>query len=181
MQLITSVLSKLVTDEQFQSNTLIVNLNGFVQTDDSFALKSITKQLRLETAVNGKLFTNFAENLAFLLDCLRSGERMKSKSVIFILEEFDLFCEHTNQTLIYNLFDISQSPQTPICVIGSTRRYDVIELLEKRVKSRFSHRQVFLFNDSDRTKDDQFLSNTFYELLKLPQVEVMPVLFIYEL
>lgn len=92
--------------------------------------------------------------------------------MIFILEEFDLFCEHANQTLIYNLFDISQSPHTPICVIGLTRRYDVIELLEKRVKSRFSHRQIFLFNENDRTQDEQFLSTTFHELLKLPQLEV---------
>lgn len=30
-------------------------------------------------------------------------------------------------------------------VAGVTRRLDVIELFEKRVKSRFSHRQIFLF------------------------------------
>lgn len=30
-------------------------------------------------------------------------------SVIFVLEEFDLFCAHHNQTLLYNLFDIAQS------------------------------------------------------------------------
>lgn len=171
-QLITSVLSELIVNDRFRQNTLIVNLNGYVQTDDSFALKSITKQLQLETAVNGKVFTNFADNLAFLLDCLKSGDRLKTKSVIFILEEFDLFCEHANQTLIYNLFDISQSPQTPVCVIGLTRRYDVIELLEKRVKSRFSHRQIFLFNDMERIDDGNFLLTTLFELLKLPQLDV---------
>lgn len=32
--------------------------------------------------------------------------------------------------------------QTPVCVIGVTPRLDVVELLEKRVKSRFSHRQL---------------------------------------
>lgn len=144
-----------------------MHLNGFVHTDDNVALRSITKQLKLETAVDDKVFTNFAENLAFLLDCLKSGDKKQSKSVIFILEEFDLFCSHSNQTLIYNLFDVAQSAQAPICVIGATRRDDVIELLEKRVKSRFSHRQIFLFSQNN----NDFIQ-LFVELLKLPTKSV---------
>ena len=34
-------------------------------------------------------------------------------------------------------------------MIGLTCRLDVTELLEKRVKSRFSHRQIFLFYDNN--------------------------------
>lgn len=68
-----------------------------------------------------------------------------------MLEEFDLFCTHHNQTLLYNLFDVSQSAQAPICVVGVTCRIDVVQLLEKRVKSRFSHRQMFLHPDSTKT------------------------------
>lgn len=67
-----------------------------------------------------------------------------AKSVIIILDEFDLFTTHPRQTLLYNLFDIAQSRKAPIAVIGLTTRFDVAESLEKRVKSRFSHRQVYL-------------------------------------
>ena len=35
--------------------------------------------------------------------------------------------------------------QAPICVLGVTARLDVLELMEKRVKSRFSHRQLYLY------------------------------------
>lgn len=167
--MISSILSHLLPNRDFWSNTLIVNLNGYVHTDDAAALKSITRQMKLETAVDGKVFTTFADNLAFLLDCLKAGHRGKSKCVIYILEEFDLFCAHANQTLIYNLFDVAQSAQAPICVIGLTRRYDVIELLEKRVKSRFSHRQIFLFNEIN---DSDEFAKVFLSLLKLPKVEV---------
>jgi origin recognition complex subunit 4 len=45
------------------------------------------------------------------------------------------------QTLLYNLFDIAQSRAAPIIVIGLTTELDVVESLEKRVKSRFNHRQ----------------------------------------
>lgn len=160
------MLSELLPQPQFTSNSQIVHLNGFVHIDDGAALRSITKQLNLETAVDGKVFTNFADNLAFLLDCLRSGDKKQSKSVIFILEEFDLFCNHNNQTLIYNLFDVAQSAQAPICVIGLTRRNDVIETLEKRVKSRFSHRQIFLFSQNID------MVEAFKELLKVPTKKV---------
>lgn len=168
--MITSIISKLLPKPEFRKNTLIVILNGNVHTDDALALKSITKQMKLETAVDGKVFTTFADNLAFLLDCLKSGNRMQSKSVVFVLEEFDLFCGHNNQTLIYNLFDVAQSAQAPICVIGLTRCNDVIELLEKRVKSRFSHRQIFLFN-GNRSADEQI--DVFLDLLKLPKSKVV--------
>jgi origin recognition complex subunit 4 len=80
-----------------------------------------------------------------------------------------LFCAHHNQTLLYNLFDVAQSAQTPICVLGITSRLDVVELLEKRVKSRFSHRQIFLLPDSDNFEG--FLGD-FGELLKLPTNKV---------
>ncbi|CAN7980338.1 unnamed protein product, partial [Ixodes pacificus] len=77
---------------------------------------------------------------------LSAGDQ-QSKSIVFILEEFDLFCYHKNQTLLYNLFDVAQSAQAPVMVVGVTCRLDAIELLEKRVKSRFSHRQLHLFNE----------------------------------
>jgi origin recognition complex subunit 4 len=67
-----------------------------------------------------------------------------AKSVVFILDEFDLFTTHARQTLLYNLFDIAQARKAPIAVLGLTTRVDVVEALEKRVKSRFSHRYVHL-------------------------------------
>ncbi|KAK4294799.1 hypothetical protein Pmani_032602 [Petrolisthes manimaculis] len=143
----------------------VVRLSGLLQTDDRHALREITSQLRLETATANKVFGSFAENLSFLLESLRFGSKESSKPVLFILEEFDLFCHHRNQTLLYNLFDVAQSAQAPICVLGLTCRLDVIELLEKRVKSRFSHRHIHLFPPD--AFDPHYLA-TFTHLLTLP-------------
>lgn len=73
-----------------------------------------------------------------------SSTEQTAKSVIFVLDEFDLFTTHARQTLLYNLFDIAQARKAPIAVLGLTTRIDVVESLEKRVKSRFSHRYVYL-------------------------------------
>uniref|UniRef100_A0A1B0GH13 Origin recognition complex subunit 4 n=1 Tax=Lutzomyia longipalpis TaxID=7200 RepID=A0A1B0GH13_LUTLO len=170
--LIASVLMDILAERWFTENSMIVYLNGLIHTDDKLALSSIAVQLRLENTVDGKVFGSFAENLEFLLTSLRQGDRKESKSVIFILEEFDLFCSHHNQTLLYNLFDISQSPQVPVCVLGVTCRLDVMELLEKRVKSRFSHRQIFLFPPSN---DPEQRISAFRERLKLPTKKSPPL------
>jgi len=64
----------------------------------------------------------------------------------------------------------------PICVLGITCRLDVTELLEKRVKSRFSHRLMFLFpgdtsslEQSTSAFDDRL--ELFRDLLSLPDDE----------
>ncbi|KAI1237386.1 hypothetical protein IHE44_0014651 [Lamprotornis superbus] len=130
-------------------NHVLKDLREMKQTNDKVALKEITRQLQLENVVGDKVFGSFAENLAFLLEALRKGNRTSSCPILFVLDEFDLFVHHKNQTLLYNLFDISQSAQTPVTVIGLTCRQDILELLEKRVKSRFSHRQIYLMNSFD--------------------------------
>lgn len=85
------------------------------------------------------------------------------------MEHFDLFCAHHNQTLLYNLFDVAQSAQAPICVIGITSRTDVIELLEKRVKSRFSHRQYSL---NPEEHDFETRMNLFEKLLTISYADM---------
>ena len=61
-------------------------------------------------------FILHSENLTFLLKALRGGKKEESKTVVFVLEEFDLFCQHKNQTLLYNLFDVAQSAQVSFSI-----------------------------------------------------------------
>jgi len=141
--LLNTVICELQQDAQTVNNFVTVQLNGLLQKDDKVALKEITRQLNLENVASTKIFGSFAENLQFLLEAFKTGG-VESKSLLFVLEEFDLFAGHHNQTLLYNLFDVAQSAAAPLCVIGLTARLDVLELLEKRVKSRFSHRQLLI-------------------------------------
>uniref|UniRef100_A0A4W3I309 Origin recognition complex subunit 4 n=1 Tax=Callorhinchus milii TaxID=7868 RepID=A0A4W3I309_CALMI len=147
--LLKGVLNELLEANSVKENLLQVHLTGLLQTDDKIALKEITRQLQLENVVGDKVFVMFSFSLYNVLYCFHPGDRSSSRPVLFVLEEFDLFAHHKNQTLLYNLFDVSQSAQTPVVVVGLTCRLDVLELLEKRVKSRFSHRQIHLLNAFD--------------------------------
>lgn len=150
--LVSKVLSEVSKDNAQDYH--VIRLNGFIHTDDKIALREIWRQLGREMEVEedgsgpGK---NYADTLQTLLALLshpseQTGEHTDhvAKAVIFIMDEFDLFAQHPRQTLLYNLFDIAQSRKAPIAVLGLTTRIDVTNSLEKRVKSRFSHRYVHL-------------------------------------
>ncbi|XP_048455524.1 origin recognition complex subunit 4 isoform X3 [Rhincodon typus] len=106
--------------------------------------RGVGKTMLLKSVLNELMEMKYVkENL---LQVHLNGNRSNSRPVLFVLDEFDLFAHHKNQTLLYNLLDVAQSAQTPVAVVGLTCRLDVLELLEKRVKSRFSHRQIHLLN-----------------------------------
>ncbi|PLB33448.1 origin recognition complex subunit 4 [Aspergillus candidus] len=135
----------------------VVRLNGFLQTDDRLALREMWRQLGRETNTEDEAskVSSYADTMATLLGLLSHPEEIygaqgngeastAAKSVVIVLDEFDLFVSHPRQTLLYNLFDIAQARKAPVAVVGVTTKVDVTEMLEKRVKSRFSHRYVFV-------------------------------------
>ncbi|KAI9722464.1 MAG: hypothetical protein M1828_004711 [Chrysothrix sp. TS-e1954] len=89
------------------------------------------------------------------------------KSLIILLDNFHLFTQHPRQTLLYNLFNLastnsasrssfqptstqpnsmltSHATGVPLLIIGMTPELSPADLLEKRVKSRFSSRTLYL-------------------------------------
>lgn len=137
---------------------IIIRLSGHAQRDDRLAMREIAWQLTQQT---GKSFLSEEEqqeeeetdekddvltlpppaHLPALISVLPSQPR----PVIVILDAFDYFALHGRQALLYCLLDTAQSCRVGtglngIAVIGVTSRVDTINLLEKRVKSRFSGR-----------------------------------------
>ncbi|KAG9247037.1 origin recognition complex subunit 4 C-terminus-domain-containing protein [Calycina marina] len=148
----TTLVDAVISDlSDHRDNFHVVRLNGFIHTDDKLALKDIWRQLGREMEIEDDSKATANDTLQSLLALLSHPSELAeideghtTKSVVFILDEFDLFTTHPRQTLLYNLFDIAQARKAPIVVLGLTTRVDVAEALEKRVKSRFSHRYIHL-------------------------------------
>ncbi|RAL16438.1 origin recognition complex subunit 4 [Aspergillus homomorphus CBS 101889] len=155
----TAILDTIIASLQksHKNDFHVVRLNGFLHTDDRLALREMWRQLGRETNTEdeaGKV-SSYADTMATLLALLSHHEELfgpssdpeketAAKSIVIILDEFDLFVTHPRQTLLYNLFDIAQARKAPIAVLGLTTKVEVTEMLEKRVKSRFSHRYVYV-------------------------------------
>ncbi|WVR09616.1 hypothetical protein IAU60_006688 [Kwoniella sp. DSM 27419] len=141
-----------------KTSPIVVRLSGHAQTIDRLAIREMGRQI---AEAEGKVLTAADEEdekdgengeeyapttlPSHLLALLTSPSL---RAIIIIIEEFDLFTEHARQALLYCLLDVVQSVKTGpvettgrgVAVIGVTTRVDTLLLLEKRVKSRFSHR-----------------------------------------
>lgn len=151
---------------------IVLRLCGWIQTTDRHALREIGLQLLQQTGASilanpEPSASNFIlagnETNPFLdssvsvsklalpptshLHALIPALLTLNRPLIVILDAFDLFALHPRQSLLYCLFDAVQncrasSDNQGIAVIGITSRVDTIQLLEKRVKSRFSGRTI---------------------------------------
>lgn len=82
--------------------------------------------------------------LSLLASSASSSTDTSGRPLIITLDSFDLLTARPRQALLYCLLDAVQSGtyRPGLAIVGMTRRVDTTDLLEKRVKSRFSHRIV---------------------------------------
>ncbi|GFZ51043.1 hypothetical protein JCM24511_08801 [Saitozyma sp. JCM 24511] len=141
-----------------KTSPIIVRLSGHAQTNDRLAIREMGRQIADAEGIRSSdadddvqdepnedeeyAPTTLPSHLLALLTA------PSPRAIIIIIEEFDMFTEHARQALLYCLLDVVQSVKTGpvettgrgVAVIGVTSRTDTLLLLEKRVKSRFSHR-----------------------------------------
>ncbi|KAI0320816.1 origin recognition complex subunit 4 C-terminus-domain-containing protein [Amylostereum chailletii] len=142
---------------------IVVRLSGQVQHSDRLALREIARQVAQQTeqAFGAEAEGDFDDEPNPFVDdplapappppshlpTLISSLPSLARPTIIVMDSFDLFALHGRQALLYCLLDTAQSCRAGtgskgIAVVGVTTRVDTINLLEKRVKSRFSGRML---------------------------------------
>ncbi|CAN6445904.1 unnamed protein product [Victoria cruziana] len=124
----------------------VVRLNGMLHSNDRTALKEISRQLCLEHQLAFSKMASFDDNSEFLIMMLRECA-LSHKAIVFILDEFDCFAQGKQQ-ILYSLLDSIQVVRSQAVIIGLSCRLDADQQLEKRVRSRFSHRKLLFFPPS---------------------------------
>ncbi|XP_073108672.1 origin of replication complex subunit 4 isoform X2 [Elaeis guineensis] len=146
----------------------VIRLNGLLHSDDNCALKEIARQLCVEHQLLFSKMASSDDNSQFVMDMLRECG-LAHKTIIVILDEFDLFTQG-KQRLLYSLLDAMQTLISQAVVIG-----DADQLLEKRIRSRFSHRKLLFVPPSK--EDVQRLLEC---LLHLPKDSSFPSKYVTE-
>ncbi|CAL5421675.1 hypothetical protein CsSME_00037419 [Camellia sinensis var. sinensis] len=164
-----AVLELVIEDllKEYPDMILVIKLNGLLHSDDNCALKEIARQLCVEHQLLFSKMASFDDNTQFMIAMLRECG-LVHKTVIFVLDEFDLFAQG-KQRLLYSLLDAMQSVTSQAIVIGVSCRLDADQLLEKRVRSRFSHRKLLFLPPS---KED--LQRLLKHILVLPTDSSLP-------
>ncbi|KAH8118304.1 origin recognition complex subunit 4 C-terminus-domain-containing protein [Phellopilus nigrolimitatus] len=144
---------------------IIIRLNGHVQHSDRLAMREIARQVVQQTG--SKTFESIdseEDDNPFIddvddvtigslpppshLPSLIAALPTLHRPVVVLLDAFEQFTLQVPQALLYCLLDTVQScragtyTQRGLAVVGLTTRIDVVNFLEKRVKSRFSHRML---------------------------------------
>ena len=114
-----------------------VNDSFFEQDENPFLDKSESQSVEIGLAIPP------SSHLPALISVITT----LSRPTVVVLDAFDLFALHPRQALLYCLLDTVQGCRTGmdskgLAVVGITTRIDTINLLEKRVKSRFSGRVI---------------------------------------
>jgi len=55
--------------------------------------------------------------------------------------------ETTKQVLLYKILDMLQTIKIKFVFIATSMKHDTVDGFEKRIKSRFSHRQELLYDE----------------------------------
>ncbi|KAI8539008.1 hypothetical protein RHMOL_Rhmol09G0147400 [Rhododendron molle] len=153
--------------KEYPDTISVIKLNGLLHSDDNCALKEIARQLCMEHQLLFSKMASFDDNTQFMISMLKECG-LAHKTVIFVLDEFDLFAQG-KQRLLYSLLDAMQSLTSQAVVIGVSSRLDADQLLEKRVRSRFSHRKLLFLPPS---KED--LQGLLKHILELPTESSLP-------
>ncbi|XP_054810483.1 origin of replication complex subunit 4 isoform X2 [Prosopis cineraria] len=124
----------------------VIRLSGLLHSDDNCALKEVARQLCMKHQLKFSKAASFDDNSQFMVAMLKECG-LAHKTIVFILDEFDLFAQG-KQRLLYSLLDAMQSVTSQAVVIGISCRLDADQLLEKRVRSRFSHRKLLFLPPS---------------------------------
>jgi origin recognition complex subunit 4 len=147
---------------------LVVKLSGVLHSDEKVGMREIAEQLcAASEELEFSRAAGFTENVAFMREVLRALER-GGRAVIFVLEEFDLFAKggcKNKQTLLYAVMDLLQQNSVQAAVVGVTARHAAAEMLEKRVRSRFSFRRILLAPPASDVSAARLLLNA----LRLPE------------
>ncbi|KAF8914663.1 origin recognition complex subunit 4 C-terminus-domain-containing protein [Mucidula mucida] len=151
-------------------NPIIVRLSGWIQHNDRLAMREIAAQLREQTGTTFLLMRRTIPPVSTHLPMLISLIPTLSRPTVIILDAFDLFSLHARQALLYCLLDTAQSCRAGgntrgLSIIGLTSRMDTINLLEKRVKSRFSGR---VLRTSHFASDTTWINRT--KMLLCPEI-----------
>lgn len=98
-------------------------------------------------AVANAILSTMATTLSHILTLLSRtphDTQQLQRPLVILLDGFEQFAQRPRQALLYCLLDAVQAGSygPGLAVVGMTTRVDASDALEKRVKSRFSHRIV---------------------------------------
>lgn len=118
----------------------VVRVNSILNNSEGKILQKFCEALNLKAA--GKNYT-----IEMIEMVQKFFDDQKGICLLFILEDIDFYIENTKQMMLYKILDMLQYAKIPFVFVATSQKVDIVDSFEKRIKSRFSHRQVLFYEE----------------------------------
>lgn len=126
-------------DDSFSYTT--IKFNGYIHTTEDYVLKTICDKLNVRKPRSG--FDNYQKSLFAYFDKAKATKHVDNHIIIIYYENFEHLMAKKKQILLYTLMELINNSHN-ILLIGFTSHYNLIDLMEKRIRSRFSQKTVYI-------------------------------------
>lgn len=137
---VSKIFVKDIIQKKFQNNPdkyIIMNFNAYIHTTEDRILKDICKQMDIDTERPG-----FTEHQHAIEEYYKNNKIPKKFIVIFFENIEHLFFKK-KQILIYSLLEIVNVSHS-LLFCGMTNNFNLMDLMEKRIRSRFSQKTIYI-------------------------------------
>jgi hypothetical protein len=130
--------------QEAEKSLVVLRARGGAYATDVECVRHLASQVAGHLVKDPRANASFEEGMEWLRQVLAKSFKTAG-AVVVVLDRFEHFCSRARQTLLYNLFDIAQEVGVALSIIGMSERMDVMSMLEKRIRSRFSMRHLHSF------------------------------------
>lgn len=127
-----------------EPSTVVLRAKGSAYATDVECLRHLATQMTTHLDSVPHANASFKAGMDWIKSVFK-GSFKQARAMVMVLDQFEHFCSRARQTLLYNLFDIAQEAGIHLSVIGTSEKMDVMDSLEKRIRSRFSMRHLHTF------------------------------------
>ena len=118
-----------------------IKFNGYIHTTEDYVLKTICEKLNVRKPRAG--FDNYQKSLFAYFDSAKATRHTDNHIIVIYYENFEHLMAKKKQILLYTLMELINNSHN-ILLIGFTSHYNLIDLMEKRIRSRFSQKTVYI-------------------------------------
>ncbi len=144
-------LEEIVFHEYEENNFIFIYFNAYIHSTEDYIFKKLCQKLGIKGERNG-----FAGMQTALEDYFK---HYNEKFVIIVFENVEHLFAKKKQVLFYTFLEML-NVHNNILFCGTTYNFNLMDMMEKRIRSRFSQKTMFISID-----DNQYFYKAMYNIL----------------
>ena len=158
-QILKVFIDNAIKNYQEEINISTISINGYFDSNEESLLKEICNNLNIKSKAG-------YDNYRKALDNFFLKKTQDESMIVIYCDYIDHLVHKKKQRLLYTLFELINKSQN-ILLIGFTYNYNLMDQMEKRIRSRSSQKTMYInidnFNNVINALEKAFKKNIFDE------------------